>query len=87
MIGTGGVVVMMRQDQTSEVAVPLRNGGTYSPETRPGTCQEGGNANASHIDKTLRYVPLKTSCGTASPSLQAVCMMVNGSIGLGPTSG
>jgi hypothetical protein len=29
--------VVMRQGQTSEAAVPLSNGGTYSPETRLGT--------------------------------------------------
>jgi hypothetical protein len=42
VIGTGEVVVMMRRGLSSEVAVPLRNGGPYFPETRPGTCQEGG---------------------------------------------
>lgn len=38
----GWAVVVMRQDLPIEVAVPLRNGGTYSPGTRPGTYQEGG---------------------------------------------
>ncbi len=43
-----GRVVVMRQDQTSEVAVPLRNGGTYFlTPTPPPLTREGGNRERS----------------------------------------